>query len=184
MDDKHARHLIDRAERIGIYRRLNPCNVAVADNCPAAAQAMFDFLSPTATTRQSLTPARCNEAGQGFIYSPAVRFHAASLQRIIQMVQSGPPGNLVVVHGQRPPGALVNGRRLAPDHYAVLVKLGPPENDVFWADCSRPDFAMFFPSRSTTGNGGYETTITSFVRFNHLGSFEYTRGPFAVQLAP
>lgn len=182
-DDKHARDLIDRATRISIYRQLNPCNVDVADNCPAAAQAMFNFLLPQPGQRTSITPALCNEVGHGFMFGPGVDFQAATLQRIIELVRDGQPGNVVVVHARRPAGALVGGRRLARDHYFCLVRLGPPEDDVFWADCSRPEFAMFYPSRRDTP-GSWTDTVQSMARFNQLRSFEYTRGPYSVRLGP
>lgn len=180
-DDKHARNLIDRSRRLLIYRQLNPCNTAIADNCPAAAQSLFNFLSSTSTQRKTITPAVCNEAGQGFEYGRGVSFRRASLQRIIRLVDRGPVGNVVVVHGTRPPGARVNGRRMAPDHYFCLVKLGPPENDVFWADCSRPEYAMFYPSRSSTP-GQWINTIQGMASLNRLQprGFEYTRGPYSV----
>ena len=176
-DDKYARLLVDRARRMEIYRRINPCDVNLTDNCPTAAEAMFNFLNER--------PARafCNEIGQGFSHAPNVRFHRAGLERIIRMVQDGPPGNNVVVHATRPPGTVVGGREMAPDHYFCLVRLGPPENDVFWADCSRPEFAMFFPSRGDTP-GNFGDTIEGMARHNHLGHYEYTRGPFAVVPGP
>ena len=180
-DDKHARDLIDRGRRISIYRQLNPCNAAVADNCPAAAQSLFNFLSSMSTRSTSITAAVCNEPGQGFVYGPGVSFRRASLRDIVQLVDRGPIGNVVVVHGIRPPGTIVNGRRLAGDHYFCLVKLGPPENDVFWVDCSRPEFAIFYPSRTSTP-GNWENSIQGMARHNRLHSFEYTRGPYSVVL--
>lgn len=180
MDDKYARLLIPRAERISIYRRLNPCNVAITDNCPAAAAALFSYLS---NNDGAFTRAICNEAGRGFIYGNGVRFRSASLQSIVQLVQRGQPGNHVVVHGVRPAGARVNGVHMARDHYFSLVKLGPPEDDVFWADCSRPDFSMFFPSSQRT-HGNWTNTIDGMARLNRLRGFEYTRGPYTVRLEP
>jgi hypothetical protein len=180
-DYKHAWNLIDRARRLSIYRQLNPCDTGLADNCPSAAQALFNFLSPASRQSTSITPAVCNEPGQGFIDGPGVSFRPASLRAIIRLVDEGSPGNVVVVHGIRPPGALVNGRPMARDHYFCLVKLGPPEDDVFWADCSRPGSAMFFPSRSGTP-GQWTNTIRGMARFNRLEAFEFTRGPYSVVL--
>src|SRR6476660_753746 len=148
-DDKHARCLVNPGMRLDIYRQLNPWNLSSADNCPAAADALFHFLSPqsrlpTSITR-SLPPNR-----HGFIYGPRVRFHRASLPTIVRLVRAHAPGYVVVVHGIRPQGAIVNGHALVPDHYFCVVKLGPPENDAFWADCSRPTAGMFFPSQQQT----------------------------------
>ena len=70
MDDKYARTLIDRARRIEIYRRLNPCNVAMADNCPSAAEALFNYLNERAGR------AYCNDVTESFTENPEVHYHA------------------------------------------------------------------------------------------------------------
>jgi hypothetical protein len=87
----------------------------------------------------------------------------------------------VVLHLVRPERSA-----LARDHYASLIKLGPPENDVFYADCSRPDMGMFYPSRSDTPPGGWPITIDSFLLAANQQAqrFEYTRGPFQVMPQP
>jgi len=167
--------------RLDIYRQLNPWNLSSADNCPAAADALFHFLSPqsrlpTSITR-SLPPNR-----HGFIYGPRVRFHRASLPTIVRLVRAHAPGYVVVVHGIRPQGAIVNGHALVPDHYFCVVKLGPPENDAFWADCSRPTAGMFFPSQQQTP-GHWTDTIQGMADYNQLRQFEYTTGPFSVLAA-
>jgi len=179
-DDKHARCLIDRARRIDIYRQLNPWDLSFAgDNCPTAAEALFHFLAPLPGQRTSIT--RCLPPnGRGFVMAPGVHFRSASLQAIIQLVRRADPGFVVVVHGVRPQGAIVNGRRMVPDHYFCIVKLGPPENDAFWADCSRPDFAMFYPSRSDAP-GVWENTIPEVASLNQLHRFEYTTGPYSAR---
>jgi hypothetical protein len=179
-DDKHARLLIDRRKRIEIYRQLNPWDLSRGgDNCPAAAEAMLRYLAPFAGQQTSITRA-LGPNGQGYVYGPGVRFERASLSAIIRVVRNAEPGFVVVVHGVRPRGARVNGREMAPDHYFCMVKLGTPENDAFWADCSRPEFAMFYPSRRETP-GNWENTIEGMARLNHLGNFEYTRGPYTVR---
>lgn len=179
-DDKHARDLIDRHTRIAIYRQLNPWDLSFSgDNCPTAAEALFHFLAPLPGQRTSITRA-LPPNGQGFPYGPGVRFRPASLQRIIRLVREAEPGFVVVVHGVRPRGAIVNGRPMLPDHYFCIVKLGPPENDAFWADCSRPEFAMFYPSRSDTP-GIWENTIEGMALHNQLRNFEYTTGPYSVR---
>jgi hypothetical protein len=172
MDDKYARTLIDRATRIAIYRRLNPCNVALADNCPSAAEALFNYLN------ERPGRAYCNGASEGFTEAPSVHYHRATLPSIVERVRRGPPGNLVVVHGIRPPGTILNGRAMTRDHYFILVRLGPPEDDVFWADCSHPEDGMFFPSRR---RDGFNDTVESMADYNKLRSFEFTSGPFAVR---
>ena len=139
---------------------------------------MFAFLWNGSGNATSIVPATCNEIGQGFTYDAGVQFTRASLGAIINMVDTGPVGNVVVVRGRRPASS-----SLAPEHYFCLVKLGPPQNDVFWADCSRPDFAMFYPSRPGTPPGNWGNTIQSMVSANQLGNFAYTRGPFTVSLA-
>jgi hypothetical protein len=175
MDDKYARTLIDRATRIAIYRRLNPCNVAMADNCPSAAEALFNYLN------ERPGRAYCNDVSESFTENPEVLYHSATLHHLVARVRRGPPGNLVVVHATRPPGTIVNGRRMTRDHYFILVRLGPPEDDVFWADCSHPEDAMFFPSR---WRDGFTDTIGGMARLNRLQSFEFTRGPFSVRPVP
>lgn len=180
-DDKHARDLIERGKRLDIYRQLNPWDLSFrGDNCPAAAEAMFHFLAPAPGQHTSITRA-LPPNGRGYMYGPGVSFRRASLDHIIQMVRRADPGFVVVVHGVRPSGALVLGQRMAPDHYFCMVKLGPPQNDAFWADCSRPEFAMFYPSRSNTPPGNWENTIQGMAALNHLGHFEYTTGPFTVR---
>lgn len=181
-DDKHARCLVNRDLRSDIYRQLNPWDLASADNCPAAADALFHFLSPQSPRPTSITRALPPNR-HGFIYGPGVRFHGASLQAIVHMVRAHRPGFVVVVHGIRPQGALVNGHPLAPDHYFCMVKLGPPENDAFWADCSRPSAGMFFPSQQQTP-GQWTDTVQGMAAFNQLRQFEYTTGPFSVLAAP
>lgn len=175
MGDELARGLIDRAQRIAIYRRLNPCNVALADNCPSAAQALFTYLRSGQEVH-----AYCNDVSEGFIENDEVHYQHASLRGIIAQVSQGAPGNLVVVHARRPINNRINGRRMAPDHYFVLVRLGPPEDDVFWADCSRPEFAILYPSRQ---HAGFDNTIMGLFTYNQLNSrrCDYTRGPFSVR---
>jgi hypothetical protein len=181
VDDKHARLLLDRATRLDIYRQLNPWDVSYSgDNCPTAADALFHFLSPVAGQHTSIT--RClppNE--QGYVIASGVHFSPAPLQAIIDMVRQADPGFVVVVHGIRPPGVVVGGHRLVPDHYFCMVKLGPPQDDAFWADCSRPDLAMFYPSRPATPPGGWDNTIQSMALYNRLHRFEYTAGPYSVR---
>ena len=179
-DDKHARCLVDRRMRLDIYRQLNPWDLSfVGDNCPAAAEALFHFLAPVPGQQTSITRA-LPPNGQGYIEAPGVRFRRASLQQIIRLVRDADPGFVVVVHGVRPRGALVGGRPMAPDHYFCMVKLGRPQNDAFWADCSRPEYAMFYPSQGNTP-GVWENTIQGMATHNRLGHFEYTTGPFSVR---
>jgi hypothetical protein len=184
IDDKHARDLLDRAARIQIYRQLNPWDLSFrGDNCPAAAEALFRFLSPQPGQATSITQALPpNE--HGFVFQPGVTFRPASLSAIIEMVRGQQPGFVVVVHGVRPANAIVNGRRMAPDHYFCIVKLGPPQNDVFWTDASRPEYAMFYPSRRSTPPGNWENTIEGMAQVNRLNRFEYTTGPYSVREAP
>jgi hypothetical protein len=181
MDDKHARLLLDRARRVDIYRQLNPWDVSFSgDNCPTAADALFHFLAPLSGQQTSIT--RCLPPNpQGYTIAPGVHFRRATLQVIIDMVRNADPGFVVVVHGIRPPGAVVGGHRMVPDHYFCMVKLGPPQNDAFWADCSRPDLAMFYPSQSQTPPGAWDNTIESMARYNQLRHFEYTAGPYSVR---
>lgn len=188
MDDKHARCLIDRATRIDIYRQLNPWDLSLnGDNCPSAADVMFHFLgSPAPGQKTSITPALQPDP-RGYIPGPGVHFRPARLGEIIRQVRDAAPGFVVVVHGVRPqegivngePVAYVHGRRMVLDHYFCIVKLGPPENDAFWADCSRPEFAMFYPSRRQTP-GVWESTIEEAATYNKLRNFEYTAGPYSV----
>jgi len=183
MDDKHARTLIDRSDRINIYRQLNPWNLSVrGDNCPAAADALFHYLGPRRPGQQTSITAALPPNEVGFVYGPGVSFRRASLQAIIRLVRQADPGFVIVVHGVRPRGALVNGQPMAPDHYFCIVKLGSPENDAFWADCSRPNLAMFYPSSRQTP-GSWENTIQGMASHNRLQSFEYTTGPFSVRAA-
>jgi len=175
MDDKYARTLTDRATRIGIYRRLNPCNVALADNCPSDAEALFNYLN------ERPGRAYCNDVSESYTESPDVHYRSAPLRNIVEMLRRDTPGTQVVVHATRPPGTIVNGRRMTRDHYFILVRLGSPENDVFWADCSHPEDAMFFPSRP---RNGFSDTIENAARFNRLSRFEFTRGPFSVRVVP
>jgi len=166
--------------RLDIYRQLNPWDLSYSgDNCPAAAAALFHFLAPVRDQPTSITEALPPNP-QGYAEVPGVRFRRATLQQIIRLVRDADPGFVVVVHGVRPAGALVGGRPMAPDHYFCMVKLGPPENDAFWADCSRPEYAMFYPSQAHTP-GNWENTIQGMATFNRLGNFEYTRGPFDVR---
>ena len=88
MDDKYARLLIPRAERISIYRRLNPCNVAITDNCPAAAAALFSYLS---NNDGAFTRAICNEAGRGI--ERGFPFPSGSLASIALPFRCRPPGS-------------------------------------------------------------------------------------------
>jgi hypothetical protein len=177
MDDKYARTLLDRARRIDVYRQLNPWDVSFSgDNCPTAAEALFRFLAPEPSITRCLPPNPL-----GYAYGPGVRFQRASLERIIELVRSAEPGFVVVVHGVRPQGAVIGGHPMVPDHYFCMVKLGPPQNDAFWADCSRPDLAMFFPSRPNTPPGSWGNTIQSMAQYNQLRNFEYTAGPYSVR---
>ena len=110
MDDKHARTLIDRANRINIYRQLNPWNLSVnGDNCPAAADALFHYLGPRRPSQQTSITSALPPSRTGFVYEQGVSFRRSSLQEIIRLVRREDPGFVVVVHGIRPRGALVNG---------------------------------------------------------------------------
>lgn len=208
MSDQYARRLLVPDARDRIYRLLNPCNYVVQDNCPSAAGALYHYLTdgllvdPLGGPRPPNRPAFCPEGGYGFyVYA---NFRSATGQRlrdqlraIIRIVNRGQPGNHVVLHGIRPPievqqrqdqAAIQAGRDpigvLAENHYASLVKLGPPQNDVFYADCSRPaDICFFYPSRSTTPPGGWTDSIESFLihRSQRFIRLEYTRGPYRAE---
>jgi hypothetical protein len=199
MSDQYARALLPPRNREQIYGQLNPCNYQLQDNCPSAAHALYQYLNDG-----QIRPAFCPQPGQGFIVNanfirPPGRNARDQLDAIIAVVMNGQPGNHVVIHAIRP-GVTVQERQnqqdmragrtprevLAPDHYASLVKIGPPYNDVFIADCSRPDALILFPSRGSTphpeqGND-WTGTIGSFLlyRTNRINGFEYTYGPFQV----
>lgn len=201
MTDQYARALLPPPDRERIFFQLNPCNYHVQDNCPSAAQALSRYLRWGA-----IMPAYCPQQGQAFILVQPTSFSAPSIsdirsaravlrQRgignpsakrvqlvaIIELVRRGRPGNHVVIECVRPQSST-----MARFHYATLVRLGPPEDDVFYADCSRPDARLFFPSQSGTPPGGWPNTIEGFLLYQgqQIRSFGYTRGPFEVRPQP
>lgn len=208
MSDQYARALLPPPDRERIFFQLNPCNYQVQDNCPSAAQALFEYLNdgqvPQVGSRLQGRPAFCPQPGQGFIVTanfrrPRGRNAQQQLRAIIAMVRRGQPGNHVVIHAIRPPIAVqerenqrgLRVRRtprpiLAPDHYASLVKIGPPQNDVFIADCSRLDYRILYPSQMSTPPGRWGDTIAGFLLSpaNRIIRIEYTRGPFQVTPEP
>jgi hypothetical protein len=196
--DHFARTVLANPERI--FLQLNPCDWRTQDNCPSAAQSLHRFLNYGA-----IQPAYCpdpcyardargNCIVQGFIVdAPFRRPRGGSpreqLRAIIALVRAGPPGNNVVIHGIRPSVAQQlrrNGNALAPDHYASLIRLGPPENDVFVMDCSRPEYRTVYPSDRSTHPGGWAGTIEGYLLSpeNRFIAFEYTRGPFSATPQP
>ena len=211
MSDQYARWLLDPIQRQNIYEALNPCNYHQQDNCPSAAQALFEFLNDGQVPKRggpqlSGRPALCPQLGQGFLLVQPTSFSAPSagdrrsarqvltrrgtrspstkrvqLIAIIELVRRGPPGNHVVIEGLRSPSS-----SLAQFHYGSLVRLGPPEDDVFYADCSRPDARFFYPSQSGTHPGGWPHTIEGFLLYpaQQIQSFGYTRGPVRFSLQP
>jgi hypothetical protein len=208
MSDQYARALLPSTARQRIFTQLNPCNFVVQDNCPSAAGALYHYLTdgllvdPPGGPRPPNRPAFCPQPGTGFIvHANFQRARAGNprtqLRAIISIVRRGQPGNHVVLHGIRPPIQVQQqqdqteiraGRDpigvLAPDHYASLVKLGPPENDVFYADCSQPgNVCFFYPSQSSTHPGGWPSTIENFLiyRSQRFIRFEYTRGPYRAE---
>jgi hypothetical protein len=200
MSDVIARRLLPPTNREQIYFQLNPCNYQRQDNCPSAAEALYRYL----TWGGGIQPAYCPEPGQGFIVH--ANFHRAAgrnatqqLRAIIEMLRHEAPGRNVVLHGIRPPLTMQRqqnardasrGRAprlvLAPDHYGSLVRLGPPEDDVFYADCSRPDERMFYPTRSQTPPGEWPMTIENFLlhESQRFVRFEYTFGPYSTTPGP
>lgn len=211
--DQYARQLLQPRRRESIYRALNPYNCDGQDNCPSAAQALFEYLNdglvPTqGGSRLSGRPADCPE-GEGFVIIPPTSFSRPSagylrtarrivenrnnrggssrrrspprrqlqLLAIIEFVRSGQPGNHVVIECIRPPSS-----NLAPHHYASLVKIGPPEDDVYYADCSRPFEGWFFPSGYTNLDERPGPIEGFLLHANQqISNFRYTRGPFQVR---
>jgi hypothetical protein len=200
MSDRFARTLLHPIVREQIYFQLNPCNYHVQDNCPSAADALNRYLKYAGT----IIPAFCPQPGQGFIVTanfrrPRGRNAQQQLRNIIAMLMRFPPGDNVVIHAIRPPIAVQErenqrderARRtprpvLAPDHYASLVKIGPPQNDVFIADCSRPDYRILYPSQMSTPPGAWGSTIEGFLLSpdNRIIQIEYTQGAFEVTPEP
>ena len=200
MSDQYARTLLPPVAREQIYSQLNPCNYAIQDNCPSAARALYLYLMYGG----AIQPAFCPQPGQGFIVTanftrPRGRNARDQLRNLIAMLTRYPPGENVVIHAIRPSIAIQRrqnqrdeaaGREvrevLAPDHYASLVKMGAPQNDVFIADCSRPDYRILYPSQSSTPPGGWGDTIEGFLlsSANRIIWIEYTRGPFQATPEP
>ena len=86
MYDKHVRELIDRSNRINIYRQLNPWYLSSADNCPVAAEALFHFFGLLRPDQQTSITTALPANGLGFIIGSEVQFRPAPLQAIIQLV--------------------------------------------------------------------------------------------------
>ena len=199
MSDRFARTLLPPINREQIYFQLNPCNYQIQDNCPSAAQALNRYLD-----YGTIIPAFCPQPGQGFIVTANFRRPRGmnarqQLRNIIAMLMRDQPGYNIVIHAIRPSIAIQerenqrderSGRTpreiLATDHYANLVKISPPQNDVFIADCSRPDYRVLYPSQMTTTPQSWGDTIEGYLlsRANRIIRIEYVPGAFQVDPEP
>jgi hypothetical protein len=79
--DTYARALLPQVERRRIYFLLNPCNYQTQDNCPSAAQALFEYLNdgllPGPGSRLSGRPAYCPAPGAGVYSSHRIEFYTS-----------------------------------------------------------------------------------------------------------